>query len=229
MVGPRDIASAQGKLGVLLVGLGAVSTTAIAGVAAIRKGLAKPVGSLTQMATIRLGKRTEARSPLIRDFVPLAALDDLVFGAWDIFDDNCYEAAKTAGVLDDRLRDALRPELEAIRPWPAVFDRRYVTRLDGPHVKQAKTKRGLADQVRDDIRRFKQAHGLARLVMVVRQHRDLHGGDSGASISRGLRARPGGERRVGAVEHDLRVCGAQGRGALCQQRAESDHRFLSRL
>jgi myo-inositol-1-phosphate synthase len=161
-----DIAPAKGKLGVLLVGLGAVSTTFIAGVLAVRKGLAKPIGSLTQMGTIRLGKRTDARSPLISDFVPLATLDDLVFGGWDIFEDDCYEAAKTAGVLDTRLLDQIKPELQAIRPWKAVFDRQYVKRLDGPNVKKGATKRELAEQVREDIRAFKREHGLDRLVMI---------------------------------------------------------------
>src|SRR5947207_4039978 len=108
----------------MLVGLGAVSTTTIAGVMAIRRGLARPIGSLTQMGTIRLGKRTEAKSPRIKDFVPLASLDDVVFGGWDIFDENCYEAAKTAGVLEEDLLDQIRRELAAIRRWPAVFDRR---------------------------------------------------------------------------------------------------------
>ncbi len=150
----------------MLVGLGAVSTTTIAGVIAIRRGLAKPIGSLTQMGTIRLGKRTEAKTPRIKDFVPLASLDDVVFGGWDIFEDNCYEAAKTAGVLDKELLDEIRPELEAIRPWPAVFDRRYVKRLDGPNVKKGKNKRDLADQVRADIQKFKKDNGLNRLVMV---------------------------------------------------------------
>jgi len=150
----------------MLVGLGAVSTTTIAGVIAIRRGLAKPIGSLTQMGTIRLGKRTEANSPRIKDFVPLASLDDVVFGGWDIFEDNCYEAAKTAGVLDADLLEQIRPELEAIKPWPAVFDRKYVKRLDGPNVKKGKNKRDLADQVRADIQKFKKDHGLSRLVMV---------------------------------------------------------------
>jgi myo-inositol-1-phosphate synthase len=162
----RKIDNADGKLGVLLVGLGAVSTTTIAGVIAIRRGLAKPIGSLTQMGTIRLGKRTEGRSPAIKEFVPLASLDDIVFGGWDLFDENCYEAALTAGVLDKPLLDQVRPELEAIRPWPAVFDRRYVKRLDGPNVKKGKTKRDLAEQVRDDIQRFKRDHGLSRMVLV---------------------------------------------------------------
>ncbi len=150
----------------MLVGLGAVSTTTIAGVIAIRRGLAKPIGSLTQMGTVRLGKRTEANSPKIKDFVPLASLDDVVFGGWDLFDENCYEAAKTAGVLDRDLLEQIRPELERIRPWPAVFDRRYVKRLDGPNVKKGKNKRDLADQVRADIQKFKKDNGLSRLVMV---------------------------------------------------------------
>ena len=166
MKNPVEIAPAQGKLGVLLVGLGAVSTTFIAGVLTIRRGLAPAIGSLTQMGTIRLGKRTEGRSPRIKDFVPLALLDDLVFGAWDIFEENCYEAARTAGVLERPVLEQIRPELEAIRPWPAVFDQRYVKRLEGRNVKQAANKRELAEQVRADIRRFKESHHLARLVMI---------------------------------------------------------------
>src|SRR5215210_4616116 len=163
---PVQIAPAQGKLGILLVGLGAVSTTFIAGVLAIRKGLSKPIGSLTQMGTIRLGKRTDGRSPRIDELFPLASLNDVVFGGWDLFDENCYEAARTAGVLDKELLDQIKPELEQIRPWPAVFDRRYVKRLDGPNVKQGKNKRDLADQVRADIQKFKKDNGLSRLVMV---------------------------------------------------------------
>jgi myo-inositol-1-phosphate synthase len=163
---PVQIAPANGKLGILLVGLGAVSTTLVAGVLAVRKGLAKPVGALSQMGTLRLGKRTEGRSPRIADVLPLATLDDIVFGGWDLFEDNCYEAAKTAGVLDGALLEQIRPELEAIRPWPAVFDRKYVKRLDGPNVKKGATKKDLALQVIDDIRRFKADHRLDRLVMV---------------------------------------------------------------
>jgi myo-inositol-1-phosphate synthase len=163
---PVDIAPATGRLGVLLVGLGAVSTTFIAGVHAVRKGLAKPIGSLTQMATIRLGKRTEGRTPLIKDFVPLAPLESLVFGGWDIFEDDCYQAARTAGVLEPALIEAVRPELERVKPWTAVFDRRYVKRLDGPNVKRGATKRELAEQVREDIRRFKRDEALDRLVMI---------------------------------------------------------------
>ena len=146
--------------------MGAVSTTTIAGVLAVRRGLAKPIGSLTQMGTIRLGKRTEGRSPLIKDFVPLASLDDVVFGGWDIFEEDSYEAARTAGVLEPSLLEQIKPEMQAIRPWPAVFDRRYVKRLDGPNVKKGANKRELAEQLRDDIKRFKAEHKLERLVMI---------------------------------------------------------------
>jgi myo-inositol-1-phosphate synthase len=163
---PVEIAPAQGKLGILLVGLGAVSTTFIAGVLAIRKGLAAPIGSLTQMGTIRLGKRTEGRSPRIADLFPLANLDDVVFGGWDIFTENTYDAAKTAGVLEPALLEQIRSELEAIKPWPAVFDQRYVKRLDGPNVKKGKNKKDLAEQVVADIRKFKADHNLDRMVMV---------------------------------------------------------------
>ncbi len=160
MSNPIEIAPARGKLGVLLVGLGAVSTTTIAGVFAIRKGLAKPIGSLTQMGTIRLGKRTENRTPLIKDFLPLADLNDIVFGGWDIFEDNCYEAAKHAGVLEEKLLDQIKDELAAIKPMPAVFDRQYVKRLDGPNVKKGKNKKDLADQLIADIRKFKADNKL---------------------------------------------------------------------
>jgi myo-inositol-1-phosphate synthase len=163
---PAQIAPAQGKLGILLVGLGAVSTTFIAGVHAIRKGLSKPIGSLTQMGTIRLGKRTDGRSPKIADLFPLASLDDVVFGGWDIFTENCYEAARTAGVIEPALLDRIKPELEAVRPWPAVFDLRYVKRLSGTNVKKGRNKKDLADQVIADIRTFKADNGLDRLVMV---------------------------------------------------------------
>lgn len=160
------IADASGRLGVLLPGLGAVSTTFIAGVEAVKKGLAKPIGSLTQMGTIRLGKRTEKRIPKIKDFVPLAELDQLVFGGWDIFYDNCYEAACKAGVLEKDLLNQVRPELEAIKPMSAVFSRDYVTRLSGENVKKGATKWDLAQQVMDDIKNFKAKNKLDRLVMV---------------------------------------------------------------
>ena len=161
-----EIAPAKGKLGILLVGLGAVSTTTIAGVFAIRKGLASPIGSLTQMGTIRLGKRTEGRSPKIKEVVPLADLDNIVFGGWDIFAENSYDAARTAGVLEPSLLDQIKPELEAVTPMSAVFDQRYVKRLDGPNVKKGKNKKDLAEQLRADIRNFKKQHGLDRMVMV---------------------------------------------------------------
>jgi myo-inositol-1-phosphate synthase len=161
-----EIAPAKGKLGILLVGLGAVSTTTIAGVLAVRKGLANPIGSLTQMGTIRLGKRTEGRSPKINETVPLVELDNVVFGGWDIFEENSYQAARTAGVLEPALLDQIKPELEAIRPMTAVFDQRYVKRLDGPNVKKGKNKKELAEQLRADIRKFKTDNNLDRLVMV---------------------------------------------------------------
>jgi myo-inositol-1-phosphate synthase len=161
-----SIAPAGGKVGVLLVGLGAVSTTTIAGTLAIRKKLARPIGSLTQMGTVRLGKRTDGRSPLIKDFVPLAELDNLVFGGWDIFEDDCYEAAKTAGVLERSLLDPIKDELSAIKPMSAVFDRHYVKRLDGPNVKKGKNKRDLAEQLIQDIRDFQSRNGLDRVVLV---------------------------------------------------------------
>jgi myo-inositol-1-phosphate synthase len=163
---PSEIAPPKGKLGIMLVGLGAVSTTFIAGVMAVRKGIARPIGSLTQMGTIRLGKRTDGRTPLIKDLVPLASLDDIVFGGWDIFEDNCFEAATTAGVLEPGLISQIKPELEAIKPMSAVFDRRYVKRLDGPNVKKGSNKMDLAEQVRADIRRFKKDNNLDRLVMI---------------------------------------------------------------
>jgi len=163
---PVEIAPAQGRLGVLLVGMGAVSTTFIAGTLLVRKGLAPPTGSLAEMGTVRLGKRSEGRSPLIKDFVPLTALGDLVFGVWDIFEENGYEAAKTAGVLDESMLEQIRPELEAIRPMPAVFDQRYVKRLMGTNIKTGANKLELAERVRADIRDFKEAHHLDRLVMI---------------------------------------------------------------
>ncbi len=150
----------------LTPGLGAVATTFIAGVESIRRGLSKPIGSLTQMATIRLGQRGEKRAPLIRDFVPLAGLDDIVFGAWDPIPDDAYTSAKKAGVLEDRHLEPLREFLQSIKPMPAVFDQHYVTRIHGTHVKHGATKRELAEQLRQDIRDFKAAHRCDRLVAV---------------------------------------------------------------
>jgi myo-inositol-1-phosphate synthase len=146
--------------------MGAVTSTFIAGVEAVKRGIAKPIGSLTQMGTIRLGKRTEKRTPLIRDFVPLAKLEDLVFGGWDIFEDNCYAAAMKAGVLEPRLLEQVKEPLQAIKPWKAVFDQNYVKRLNGPNVKSAKSKWDLAQMLRDDIQTFKQKNNLSRLVMI---------------------------------------------------------------
>jgi myo-inositol-1-phosphate synthase len=162
----RDIRPATGKLGVLLPGMGAVATTFVAGVEAIRSGLSKPVGSLTQQGTIRLGKRTDDRCPRIDEFVPLAPLDSLEFGGWDIFEDNVYEAARKAGVLNNEHLAALKPFLETVKPWQAVFDPAYVKKLHGTHVKKGKSKKELAEQVEDDINRFKKEKGLDRLVMV---------------------------------------------------------------
>src|ERR1017187_8681646 len=158
------VAPATGKLGVMVVGLGAVATTMIAGVEAVRRGLAKPIGSLTQMGTIRLGKRTDSTSPLIKDFVPLADLNDLVFTGWDIFADNVYEAAAHAEVLDKETLEQLRPYLKKIKPMPAVFDQYYVKRLHGTHVKKGKNKRDLADQLIADIQAFKKT--VDRVVMI---------------------------------------------------------------
>jgi len=162
----KEIKDAKGTLGVLLPGMGAVATTMMAGVLAVRKGLAKPFGSLTQMGTIRLGKRTEKRVPKIGEFIPLAALDQIVFGGWDIFEDNAYQAAMKAGVLDKELLGQIKPELEAIKPMKAVFDQKYVKRLNGPNVKNGKNKMDLAEQLRADIRDFKKNHKCDRLVMV---------------------------------------------------------------
>ncbi|MEX0892650.1 MAG: inositol-3-phosphate synthase [Gemmatimonadota bacterium] len=161
-----DITPAEGKLGILVPGLGAVATTFMAGVESVRRGQSQPVGSLTQMATIRLGKRTEGRNPKIKDFVPLAGLEDVVFGAWDPYPENAYEVAVNAGVLEARHLDPIADFLKAIEPMPAVFDKNYVKRLDGPNVKQGANKRELAEQLRQDIRRFKEEQGCARLVMV---------------------------------------------------------------
>jgi len=158
------IAPATGKLGVMVVGLGAVATTMIAGVEAVRRGLAKPIGSLTQMGRIRLGKRTDNHSPLIKDFVPIADLNDVVFTGWDIFTDNVYEAAAHAKVLDEKMLTQLKPYLETIKPLPAVFDQYYVKRLHGTNVKTGKTKRDLANQVMEDIKAFQKT--VDRVVVI---------------------------------------------------------------
>ena len=163
---PVEIAEPEGKLGVLIPGMGAVATTFIAGVEAIRRRLAPPIGSLTQMGTIRLGKRTEKRTPKIHDFVPLARPDDLVFGGWDLFHDSAYEAAAKAGVLELSLLDSVKDFLTKIRPMPAVFEQRFVKNLHGENVKKAKTKMALAEQVMEDIQDFQKKTKASRLVMI---------------------------------------------------------------
>jgi len=160
------IAPAQGKLGILIPGMGAVTTTLIAGVEAIKRGLSAPIGSVTQMSTIRLGKRTDNNSPRIKDFVPLANLHDLTFGCWDIYDDNCYQAALHAGVLDKNTVETLREPLEAIKPMSAVFDQEYVKRIDGPNKKPKGSKREHAEMLMDDMRQFKERTGASRLAMI---------------------------------------------------------------
>src|SRR5271163_3840280 len=163
---PASIAPPKGKLGVLIPGMGAVSTTLMAGVELVRQGEALPVGSLTQMGTIRLGKRTDARAPKIGDFVPLANLKDIVFGGWDVFPDDAYQAAKKAGVLNEKDLAKVQKFLKTIRPMKAAFDQHYVKNLHGTHVKKGRNKFDLAEQLREDIRSFKKKNKLDRLVMV---------------------------------------------------------------
>ena len=165
-MGRTTIGPASGKLGVLLPGMGAVATTFIAGVESARRGLTTPIGSLTQLGNIRLGKRTDNRQPKIKDFVPLAGLDQIVFGGWDPIPDNAYESAVKAGVLETKHLEPIRDFLESIKPMPAVFDKNYVRRLDGENVKTGANKRELAEQLREDIRRFKADNGCDRLVIV---------------------------------------------------------------
>src|SRR5579864_4755222 len=163
---PTSIEPAKGKLGILTPGMGAVSTTFMAGVELVRSGQSKPIGSLTQMGTVRLGKRTEKRSPAIKDFVPLARLEDLVFGGWDVYKDNTYEAATKAGVLDRGLLEPIKDFLQTISPMPAVFEQKFVKRLHGKHVKRGKTKMDLSEQVIEDIEQFRKRTGVERLVMI---------------------------------------------------------------
>jgi myo-inositol-1-phosphate synthase len=160
------IAPAKGKLGILTPGMGAVATTFIAGIIAIRNKIAKPIGSLTQMGTIRLGKRTEKRIPTIKEFVPLSNLDDITFGGWDIFEDDAYQSALTAGVLEKSLLDEIKPELEAVKPMRGVFNKDYVKKLDGNYIKSAKTKWDFAQMLIDDINQFKDKNKLDRLSIV---------------------------------------------------------------
>src|ERR1700685_2425921 len=161
-----QIAPAEGRLGVLIPGMGAVTTTFIAGLEAIKLGLGKPIGSLTQLGTIRLGKRTEGRSPAIKDFVPLAGIEDLEIATWDIYEDNAYEAAVKAGVLEMPLLEQLKEPLSAIKPMKAVFDQSFVKRLNGPNVKTGGSKMDYAEAVMDDIRQFQKTSGVSRMVMI---------------------------------------------------------------
>ena len=161
-----NIAPATGRLGILMPGLGAVASTFIAGVEAIKLGLGEPIGSLTQLGTIRLGKRTEGRTPKIKDFVPLTSLECLSFGGWDIYEDNVFEAATNARVLDQSLLHKLKEPLSAIQPMPAVFDQNYVKRIDGPNKKSGATKMDLAERVMEDIQEFQRRNGCSRLVMI---------------------------------------------------------------
>ena len=161
-----DVKPAMGKLGILMPGMGAVATTFIAGVMSIRKGLGKPIGSLTQMGHIRLGKRTDGNSPAIRDYVSLANLKDIVFGGWDIFPENAYQAAVKAGVLESKDLEPIKSELEAVKPMTAVFEQAYVKKLNGPNVKKGTSKMHLAEQLMEDIKAFKEKHGCDRLVAV---------------------------------------------------------------
>jgi len=162
----QKVKPAEGKLGILIPGMGAVATTFIAGVEAVKKGLALPVGSLTQMGNIRIGKRTENKNPKINEFVPLAQLNEIVFGGWDIYEDNVYEAAMNAKVLEASLLTAIKPELEAIKPMKAVFDKSYVANLDGTNVKKAATKYDLALALMNDIESFQAANDCSRVVLV---------------------------------------------------------------
>ena len=210
-----EIAPAKGKLGIMIPGMGAVATTFVAGVEAVRKGISSPIGSLTQMGTIRLGKRTDGRSPKIQDFVPLARLNDLVFTGWDIFEDNMYSAARNAGVLDVSLLDQVKPFLSKIKPRKAVFDKNYVKRLDGPNVKKGKNKMELAEQLRDDIRDFKKSSGADRLVMIwCGSTETFIKPGQGAQVSRGVRKGFARERCEYRAFHDLRLRCAEGRRAL---------------
>jgi myo-inositol-1-phosphate synthase len=161
-----QIAPAEGKLGVLIPGMGAVTTTFIAGLEAMKRGLGKPIGSLTQLGTIRLGKRTEGRSPAVRDFVPLAGIEDLEIACWDIFEDNAYEAAVKAGVLESSLIEKLKEPLAAIRPMRAVFDQKFVKKITGPNIMSGGSKMDYAQQVMADIRDFQKRTGVARTVMI---------------------------------------------------------------
>ena len=222
-----EIAPVKGKLGIMIPGMGAVATTFVAGVEAVRKGISHPIGSLTQMGTIRLGKRTDGRSPKIKDFVPLAGLDDLVFTGWDIFEDDMYAAAGKAGVLDRSLLEQVKPFLSSIKPRKAVFDHNYVKNLDGPNVKKGKNKMELAEQLRDDIRDFKKSSGADRLVMIWCGSTEtfIEAGPGAPDRSTAFEKGDARQRREHRAVDDLRLRRAEGRRAVRQRRAEPDRRY----
>ena len=161
-----SIAPAKGRLAILIPGMGAVATTLVAGVEAVRRELAKPIGSVTQMGRVRLGKRTDGRSPLVKDLVPIADLADVRFGGWDIFPESAYDTAVHAKVLEKDLLDQLKEPLSALKPMAGVFAPEYVVRLHGTHVKKGKSKLDLGEQLRDDIRTFMKKEGCDRAVML---------------------------------------------------------------
>ena len=163
----------MGKLGVLIPGMGSVASTFICGVLACNKGIAKPIGSMTQMGSIRLGKRSEKRSPIIKDFVPISDMKDIAFGGWDINDENIYEISLRSKVLDKTLLNELRPELETINVYKAVFDHKYVRRLNGDWIKKGTSKMDLAEQVMDDIKNFNKLNDITSNVMIWCQHRNI--------------------------------------------------------
>jgi len=169
-----DITSPEGKLGILIPGLGAISSTVIAGVYLIRKGMHKPIGSLTQMGKLRVGKGVDAKDVNIKDFIPLASMEDIEFGGWDLFEDNMYEAAKKAAVLSREDIDPIKDELEKIKPWKAVFNRRFVKNLDGKWVKEAPTLWDLAEMVKQDILNFQKEKNVSRMVMVWCGSTEIH-------------------------------------------------------
>ena len=223
--GNVTVAPADGKLGVLIPGMGAVTTTFIAGVEAVKQGLGAPIGSLTQLGTIRLGKRTEGRTPKIKDFVPLAPLECLSFGGWDIYEDNAYEAATRAQVLERPLLDQLKEPLSAIRPMKAVFDHEYVKRINGPNVKSGASKMDKAEALMEDIRDFKKKNGCTRLVMIWCGSTEVF--HKPAAVHQSLEAfrrRTAQERSGYCAEPDLRLCRAEAARSVRQWRAEPDHR-----
>lgn len=166
MSSSQNIREPKGKLGILTPGMGAVSTTFMAGVIAVNKGLGKPIGSISQMGKIRLGKRTEDRNPNVKDFVPLASMEDMVFGGWDIFYDNAYESAINAGVLEKDLLNSIKDELSEIIPMPAVFEHKFVKNIDGENIKHEKTKMDAAKALMVDIDTFKNENNCDRIVMI---------------------------------------------------------------